>query len=212
MTWETCILYLAAIAAFFATPPDTSQLLIMSNSIQHGVKRASWTIAGDLTANIIQMMAAAFGLAALIATSANAFSLIKWLGVAYLAWIGVQLFVSKPKELRLARSPRKTRTSLFKQGFITSSANPYAVIFFAALFPQFIDPALATLPQVTILGATYLLVDALLLLIWGNLAIYSADRLRAISSGLVNRICGLLMIGAAALLASKDFEPNTQSQ
>ncbi len=157
-------------------------------------------------------MAAAFGLAALIATSANAFSLIKWLGVAYLAWIGVQLFLSKPKEFQLAGSSRKTRTSLFKQGFITSSANPYAVIFFAALFPQFIDPALATLPQVTILGATYLLVDALLLLIWGNLAIYSADRLRAISSGLVNRICGLLMIGAAALLASKDFEPNTQSQ
>ena len=210
MTWETYLLYLAAIAAFFATPPDTSQLLIMSNSIQHGVRRACWTIAGDLSANVVQMTAAAFGLAALIASSAQAFSVIKWLGVAYLAWIGLQLFFSKPHELKIASPSRKSRTRLFRQGFVTSSANPYAVIFFAALFPQFIDPALATLPQVAILGATYLVVDGILLLAWGYLALYSADRLRSISTGIVNRMCGMLMIGAAALLASKDFEPQTE--
>ena len=210
MTWETYLIYLAALAAFFATPPDTSQLLIMSNSIQHGVKRTSWTICGDLTANILQMTAAAFGLAALIATSAHAFTLIKWLGVAYLAWIGVQLFFSKPREIEIKGQKRKPALKLFQQGFITSSANPYAVIFFAALFPQFIDPELATLPQVAILGGTYILVDGVILLIWGTLAIYSAERLRAVSSGLVNRFCGFVLIGAAMLLASKDFEPGRQ--
>lgn len=208
MNWETYIIYLAAVAAFFATPPDTSQLLIMSNSIQHGLKRAGWTMFGDLSANVLQMMAAAFGLAALIAASGQAFTVIKWAGVAYLAWIGLQLFLSKPQDIELKGASRKSAINLYRQGFFTSSANPYAVIFFAALFPQFIDPTLPTLPQVAILGGTYLVVDGLILWLWGYLAIYSADRIRALSAGWVNRVCGGLMMGAAMLLASKDYEAN----
>lgn len=211
MTLETYIIYLAAVAAFFATPPDTSQLLTISNSIQHGLKRSLWTISGDLSANILQMLAAAFGLAAVIATSANAFTIIKWLGVAYLAWIGLQLFLSKPIDTKAESASQKSAGSLFRQGFFTSSANPYAVVFFSALFPQFIDPGLPVLPQVAILGATYLVVDGVILLLWGYLAIYSADRIKALSRGGMNRICGLLMMGAAALLASKDFEPQSRS-
>ncbi len=81
MTIEIYLLYLLAVGIFFATPPDTSQLLIISNSIRHGLKRSKWTIAGDLSANCLQMTAAAFGLAAVIASSAFAFTLVKWLGV-----------------------------------------------------------------------------------------------------------------------------------
>lgn len=84
MTIETYLLYLVALAVFFATPPDTSQLLIIANSARHGLKRSAWTIAGDLTANALQMSAAAFGIAAVIAASAEAFQVVKWLGVAYL--------------------------------------------------------------------------------------------------------------------------------
>lgn len=207
MSQEIYLLYLATVAAFFATPPDTSQLLIMANSVQHGLRRSAWTILGDLSANVVQITAAAFGLAAVIATSAGAFAVIKWLGVAYLAWIGLRLLLSRPRAIELAGAARATRGALFRQGFVTSSANPYAVVFFAALFPQFIDPSVAALPQAAILGATYLVVDGVVLLLWGYLAIYSARRIRALSGGIVNRVCGLLMIGAAALLASKDFEP-----
>ena len=67
------LLYLAALGVFFASPPDTSQLLIIANSARHGMKKSAWTIAGDLTANAPQMGAAAFGIAALIAASAEAF-------------------------------------------------------------------------------------------------------------------------------------------
>ena len=73
MTIETYLLYLAALAVFFATPPDTSQLLIIANSARHGLKKSGWTIAGDLTANALQMCAAAFGIAAVIAASATVF-------------------------------------------------------------------------------------------------------------------------------------------
>lgn len=207
MTMDTYLIYLAAVAVFFATPPDTSQLLIISNSVRHGLRRSACTIAGNLTANSLQMTGAAFGLAAIIATSASAFVWIKWLGVAYLAWIGLQLIFSEERPDDVAANASGQSFRLFRQGFVTSMANPFAVVFFGALFPQFIDPALPVLPQLLILGVTYLVVDGAILLAWGWLGVRAATALRRFSFVLVNKVCGALMIGAAALLASKDFQP-----
>ena len=207
MPMETYLIYLAAVAVFFATPPDTSQLLIISNSVRHGLRRSAYTIAGDLTANSLQMTGAAFGLAAIIATSASAFIWIKWLGVAYLIWIGLQLILSKDQPDDVAANASGQSFRLFRQGFVTSMANPFAVVFFGALFPQFIDPTMPVLPQLLILGATYLVVDGAILLAWGWLGVRAATALKRFSFGVVNKVCGTLMIGAAALLASKDFQP-----
>ncbi|WP_299405749.1 LysE family translocator [uncultured Roseobacter sp.] len=207
MPMEIYLIYLAAVAVFFATPPDTSQLLIVSNSIQHGLRKSVYTIAGDLSANCLQMTGAAFGLAAIIATSATAFIWIKWLGVAYLVWIGVQLMRSKDQPIDVRANASAARLRLYRQGFVTSMANPFAVVFFGALFPQFIDPTLAVLPQLFILGLTYIVIDGAILVLWGWLGIRSATVLRRFASGLVNKVCGGLMIAAAALLASKDFQP-----
>ena len=207
MALETYLIYLAAVAVFFATPPDTSQLLIISNSARHGLRRSVFTIAGDLTANCIQMTAAAFGLAAIIAASASAFLWIKWLGVAYLVWIGVQLIVAKDQGGKVPTHTSNQSFRLFRQGFVTSMANPFAVVFFGALFPQFIDPVLPVLPQLLILGATYLVVDGATLLLWGWMGQRAARMLKGRSFSLINKICGSLMIAAAALLASKDFQP-----
>jgi|GEM_PF-1972345 len=80
MTWESYRLYLVAIGAFFATPPDVSQFLIMSNSIRHGLRKSMATVAGDLSANALQMTAAAFDLAAVMATSPWAMDAVRWGG------------------------------------------------------------------------------------------------------------------------------------
>lgn len=207
MPLETYLIYLAAVAVFFATPPDTSQLLIMSNSIRHGLRKSVWTIVGDLSANAVQMTGAAFGLAAIIATSANAFIWIKWLGVAYLVWIGVQMMLSRERVGDVQAGASAGRGRLFRQGFVTSMANPFAVVFFGALFPQFIDPSAAILPQLLILGATYIVVDGAILLLWGWLGLRAANALGQMSFGRINKVCGGLMIAAAGLLATKEFEP-----
>ena len=207
MALETYILYLIAVAIFFATPPDTSQLLIISNSIRVGLKRSLLTIAGDLSANCIQMTCAAFGLATIIATSAQAFIWIKWLGVTYLAYIGLQLILSRNTSKEVNPGSSVSGFKLYRQGFFTSMANPFAVVFFAALFPQFIDPALPVLPQLLILGSTYILVDGLILVLWGWLGVSAASKLRNQSFTFINRICGSLMIAAAVLLGSKDLNP-----
>lgn len=207
MTIETYLLYLAAVAVFFATPPDTSQLLIVSNAMKHGLRRSVWVISGDLSANMLQMTAAAFGLAALIASSATAFLWIKWFGVAYLVWIGLSLMLSRdtPQAGGSAASGRPFR--LYRMGFVTSMTNPFAVVFFAALFPQFITPGLPVWPQLLILGTTYLVVDGLTLLAWGWAADRAVARMAKWSFTTINRLCGGLMIGAAVLLGLKDIAP-----
>lgn len=202
MTVETYLIYLGVLAAFFVTPPDTSQLLIISNSLRHGLRKSTATIFGDLSANAVQMTLAGFGLTAIIAASADALWVIKWAGVAYLVWIGLRLMMSKPD---LRDMPPAKGGALFRQGFVTSSANPYAVVFFGALFPQFIDPAQPVMAQVLILGVTYLVVDGLILLVWGWLALRTLGRVKSLTGVWVNRVSGALMIAAAALLGSKDL-------
>jgi len=206
MPIETYLVYLAAVVVFFATPPDTSQLLVISNSIRHGLRRSAFTIAGDLSANCIQMTSAAFGLAAIISTSAQAFIWIKWLGVGYLAFIGFQLILSNEQK----RSTRITASGvsfrLFRQGFITSMANPFAIVFFAALFPQFIDVTHPVLPQLLILGSTYIVIDGLILTVWGYLGVRAANVLEDHSVNMVSKLCGGLMVCAAILLSVKDFD------
>ncbi|MEM8754383.1 MAG: LysE family translocator [Pseudomonadota bacterium] len=205
MTADVYFAYLVVVGVFFATPPDTSQLLLMSNSATHGLRRSLATAAGDLSANVLQMTAAGFGLTAIIASSAEALTYVKWAGAAYLAWIGLKLFLSKAGAEPSAPRSRLGAGALFRQGFLTSAANPYAVIFFAALFPQFIDPSAALAPQLVILGATYLVVDGATLIAWGWAAERGAERLRRFGGATVNRVSGALMIAAAALLASKDI-------
>ena len=205
MTLETYLIYLGVLAAFFVTPPDTSQLLIISNALRHGLRRSTATIAGDLSANVLQMTAAAFGLTAIIAASADAIWIIKWVGVAYLAWIGLRLMFAKGTSDGPDAAPLAKRRVLFRQGFLTSSANPYAVVFFGALFPQFIDPAQAVLPQLLALGVTYLVVDGLVLFLWGWTATRTLGKVKGLTGTWMNRVSGALMIAAAALLAGRDL-------
>jgi threonine/homoserine/homoserine lactone efflux protein len=197
--------YLLALAVFFATPPGPSQVLMIANSLRFGTRRALPTIAGDLSANALQMTAAAFGLAALLATSGAALTVMKWLGVAYLIYVGVKTFRAAPTDLSRASGDAGHGWRLARQGFLTSGANPKAVIFFAALFPQFIDPAQPIWPQLLLLGGTYLVVDGVLLVAWGLAAASLNRRLRIVGRWL-NRVSGGLMIAAAALLAMKDLE------
>lgn len=201
MSVDIYLLYLGVLVAFFATPPDTSQLLIMSNSARHGLRKSLAVVAGDLSANALQMTAAAFGLTALISASADALWVVKWAGVAYLAWIGLRLMLSKPSQT----APKAASGALFRQGFLTSSANPYAVVFFGALFPQFIDTSAPVLPQLLILGVTYLVVDFLTLIAWGWVAARTLGRIKALQGVWLNRISGGLMLAAAMLLASRDL-------
>lgn len=204
MPVETYLAYLATVGIFFATPPGPSQLLMIANSMTHGVRPSLATAAGDLSANALQMTAAAFGLAAVLATSSQGLQIVKWAGVAYLVYVGIRTFRSPPPVLRARTAVNGAR--LYRQGFFTSAANPKAVFFFAALFPQFIDSSLSIWPQLLILGATYIAVDGTILMVYGSASERIAGRLGGGVMRRLNRFSGGLMIAAAMLLALKDVE------
>lgn len=205
MNQELYVAYLATVAVFFATPPGPSQVLMISNSLRHGWKRSVATILGDLSANSLQMLAAAFGLAVLIAESAAVLTVIKWAGVIYLLYIGYRTFTAVPPDLSRQTSTPVSRRRLYLQGFVTSATNPKAVLFFAALFPQFLDLSLPIWPQLILLGTTYLMIDGILLVAWGSSAERALVSLRR-NGRLLNKVSGGMMFGAAGLLAFKNVD------
>lgn len=206
MTLETWLVYVLTVLALMSTP-GPSQLLMLSNSGTHGFRRATATAVGDLSANALQMLAAGFGLAAVIAASATALMVIKWAGVFYLIWLGLRMIrKAKPDDPALDQtSKRASFGNLWMQGFITSAANPKAVVFFAALFPQFVTADAAFWPQFLILSLTYIVMDGTFLSAYGISASWIAKRFRGAARVWIERIGGGFMIGAAVLLGLKSI-------
>ena len=203
MTFDTWGIYLATVLVFMSTP-GPSHLLMISVSMTNGYRRSLATAAGDLSANAIQMALAGAGLATLLMTSELGFSVIKWLGVAYLVWIGIrQIIVSFQKQSNINKSNSASLKNLWAKGFITSAANPKAVVFFAALFPQFIDQDKPLMAQIFILGVTYIVVDGIFLASYGKGAHWLASRVTQSGRAWIDRVAGIGLIGTATLLALK---------
>jgi threonine/homoserine/homoserine lactone efflux protein len=197
------LLYLLTVLVFMSTP-GPSHLLMLSNSLGNGFARSTATAAGDLSANFLQMIAASLGLATILNSSQGVFVMIKWAGVLYLAYLGLKLIFSPQGDFSKAKL--RSLSSLYWQGFITSAANPKAVIFFAALFPQFLSPEQPLLPQFLILSITYLLVDGLFLCLYGKFAEVFRQRMLENYADMLNKLSGGLFLAAAVLLGYKDLE------
>lgn len=203
MSFEVWLLYVTTVLAFMATP-GPSHLLMLSNAMGHGFKRSLATAAGDLSANALQMLAAGLGLAALLVASQGALSVVKWAGAAYLLWMGVRMLRRANTAHHAARpAPTPNLKTLWFQGFFTSAANPKAVVFFAALFPQFISAERPFALQFLILSATYIVIDGAFLASYGAGAGWLAKRLKGRAAAMLDRIGGTFLIGAALMLGLK---------
>ncbi|MEM7283341.1 MAG: LysE family translocator [Pseudomonadota bacterium] len=206
MSVEIWIAYVTTVCILMSTP-GPSHLLMLSNSLSSGFPRSMATAAGDLSANALQMLAAAMGLAVVIHQSSLAFFLIKWLGVGYLVFLGLRLIFKNDRAIHNAQKPKSSK-QLFWQGFVTSAANPKAVVFFTALFPQFIDPTISIVPQFLVLSATYIVVDGLCLLFYGTSANWLSKHVLSNRRRLLDQLSGSFLIAAAIVLGLKTIEPN----
>ena len=204
MTFQTWSIYVATVLALMSTP-GPSQLLMLSNTPRNGFKRGIATAFGDLTANSLQMLAAGLGLGAIIASSASSLRTIKWIGVSYLLYLGIKMIRNAgADDINNDNGGREENLStLWTQGFLTSAANPKAVVFFAALFPQFIDPALPLANQLLILSVTYLVLDGVFLSLYGISASWLVSKLRGRARNHIDRVGGSFVIAAAVLLGIK---------
>lgn len=198
MTLSTYLLYVAAVALLILTPGPT-MLMCMTNSLNHGLRRAMTSVAGAVTAVLGVMLLSALGLGALLAASEAAFTAVKVAGAAYLIWLGIKTFRSSAA-LHLGTGAQRGR-SFYLQGLLVGASNPKAVLFFAAFFPQFLDPAAPMAPQLAILALTFVALEFTVL----TLCALGVSRLVPLlkTSGPVkwiNRICGGLFTVMGGLL------------
>jgi homoserine/homoserine lactone efflux protein len=186
--------------------PGAGAISCMAAGMRHGYLRATWNILGLQLGIILTMVIAAVGLGAVLAASTVAFATIKWLGVAYLVWLGVQQWRAPVFGVDAGAEERKlpgTRGQLLLRGFLVNATNPKSILFMLAVLPQFIDPARPLLPQYVICAATIFFTD---LVVMSAYTAFAARTLRTLSAPhhvrWLNRTFGGLFVAAGALLAT----------
>lgn len=137
--------------------PGPAVLFIVARSVERGKVAGLVSVLGIHLGTIVHILAAAVGLSALIVSSTLAFSVVKYLGAAYLIWIGIRTLMAPDLPLEISAKSTKPLHRLFQEGFIVNLFNPKTAIFFLAFLPQFVDPARGALHwQILVLGFTFM--------------------------------------------------------
>lgn len=204
MSLEVWIVFALTETALCLTP-GPAVLLVLSQALTRGTRASLWSNVGILAGNTFYFVLSATGLGAVLLASYDVFFAIKWIGAAYLVWLGVSTFFGRSATLSVPveGAPDRRGARALADGFLLQVANPKALVFFMALLPQFIDPAASVAWQVTILAITSVVIEFFVLAGYGALA----GRLtgRAIQPRFVtltNRIAGSLLVTAGVGMAT----------
>ncbi|EKA7416538.1 LysE family translocator [Vibrio parahaemolyticus] len=204
MQLDTWIYYTLAILVLTASPGPSS-LLCLSKGVSSGFRLALTTALGSLSAITIILTLSFTGLGVVIASTEFVFNIIKWCGAAYLIWLGIQAFRSKQNDFSKSDSAlvSTSHVSAYTSGFIVGSSNPKAIIFFTALFPQFIDPTDSLLAQYAIFAGTFVVFELSWLTFYALLGVKTSNWLfEAGRAKLFNRLTGGVFISAGVMLST----------
>ncbi|MFK7855302.1 MAG: LysE family translocator [Granulosicoccus sp.] len=204
MTFSNWAIYFLAVLVLTASP-GPSVLLCVSKSVSYGIRNAIVAALGSVSAMVIIMTLSFTGLGLVIATSNTAFSIIKWGGAAYLVYMGIRVFFSTVDSMVHATQERRAKDILghWFSGFIVGASNPKAIVFFTALFPQFIDLNSALMPQYLVLVSTFVALELFWLTCYSALAHRSSAWLAMPGRAKrFNQLTGGVFVGAGLLLST----------
>jgi homoserine/homoserine lactone efflux protein len=195
-------LYLAFVAAtaILMIIPGPNVALIVANSVAHGTRYGLLTVAATSTAVVVHLTLTVLGATAVLAFLAASFDWLRWLGVAYLVWLGIAAWRAPAADLAQTLPQERSARLIYARGFLVGLTNPKTLLFYGAFFPQFIEPGPSAADQLLLLAVTFL---AVALVFDGTWAIL-AGRLRALlvmHARLRNRLTGGLLVGAGVGLA-----------
>jgi threonine/homoserine/homoserine lactone efflux protein len=222
MSLHTWLLFVSLAGAVIAAP-GPSALLCVTHAARHGVRPALATIVGGMTASMTLMGLSALGLGAVIAASDTLFHIIKWAGAAYLLYLGIATWRSQGSgaaddaavqtaanaspgaqdHQQADRSMWRTWRPLYRKGLIVGIGNPKDLLFFSALFPQFMDASLPIAGQLGVLALTWLVLDGVIMLGYVLCGATLLARLQQGSAGRwFQRVTGGAFIAAGGVLAA----------
>jgi homoserine/homoserine lactone efflux protein len=198
-------LALAGAGVLISFTPGAGAINTMSNSLTSGFRRSIWGILGQQAALVVHVIIVALGVGVLVASSPVAFNVIRYAGAAYLVYLGIRQFLSKPDldQERAAALRNEPAWSMFRRGLWVNLLNPKAIVFFLAFMPQFIRPEQPLLPQYTVLTATVVAIDILVMWFFFALAAKSFQRFTRNVHGqkILSRVFGVLFVAVGILLA-----------
>ncbi len=198
-------LFLQIILFLFITP-GTPRIVIISYSMNYGVKKCIWTALGDITANFIQATLVIFVIGSFFSDNPNFLNIFKWVGVIYILYLAYDLYKSKPKDVSSDNISSKSLFSFFRDGFLVAGTSPKAWMFFPFIFPQFIDFNSNYIVQFLILITTYVVLDFLSLIAYAILANKLIVWLKA-NPKIINTIsaCVLIIIAIIILITQQIY-------
>ena len=162
-------LFLQIINFLFITP-GTPRVVIVSYSMNYGIKKCTWTALGDITANLFQATLVIFVIGTFLSDNPKILDTLKWIGVIYLVYLAYDVYKSSPKDIDSNKNKTKSIFSFFKDGFLVAGTSPKAWLFFPLIFPQFIDFNSNYVVQFFILIFTYIVLDFISLMGYALLA------------------------------------------
>ncbi len=190
-------------AIVFSLAPGSGTVNSISNGLSYGTQKSLAAIAGLQVGLAFHIILVGAGIGALVAKSAMAFSVIKWAGVAYLVWLGIQKWRDNSNLQATQGECDRTSWQLMRSAVLINLTNPKSIVFLVALFPQFIDPTKDQVVQLAILGATTVVIDSIVMLGYTSLASQMGRFIRSERvMGKINRIFGSMFVGCGALLAT----------
>jgi threonine/homoserine/homoserine lactone efflux protein len=199
MDLHTWLIYLLA-AIGLSLSPGPNGLLALTHGALHGRRKALYTIFGGASGFVAVINLSMFGIGALLQTSLVWLTVMKWVGGAYLVWLGIQVWRSPPVGLELrGAAEQRAGWSLFRQGALSALTNPKALLFFAAFLPQFIDPARSLFVQFVVMAATFAVIEIATELFIASMAQRISPWLRR-AGRRFNQACGGVFIAIGAAL------------
>lgn len=190
-------------AIVFSLAPGSGTVNSISNGLSYGTRRSLAAIAGLQIGLTIHIMLVGAGIGALVAQSAFAFSVIKWVGAAYLVWLGIQKWRDHSSLAATEATQHLSSMSLMRKAVLINLTNPKSIVFLVALFPQFLDPAKDQLTQLLVLGVTTVTIDAFVMLGYTSLAAQMGRFIRSDKiMSRINKVFGSMFMGCGALLAA----------
>lgn len=198
MAMHLWLIYLVAVIGLSLTPGPNS-LLVLTHGALHGHRKALFTVSGGALGFVALIALSMLGIGALLQASAGALAVLKWVGGAYLIWLGIQLWRAPALDLQKpANAVASGGMALFRQGLLAAVSNPKVLLFYGAFLPQFIDPQRDLLVQFVVMAVTFATVECLVEYLLARLA----HRIRPIlarAGRRFNRVCGgmFVVMGAA---------------
>jgi threonine/homoserine/homoserine lactone efflux protein len=203
-TMGVSVLAFAAVAFIGIATPGPTVLLALANGSRFGIRRSCFGMVGAVLSDFVLIGAVALGLGALLAASQFWFSVVKWIGVGYLAFLGIMLLRSRGTlgdALQPAQVGTGSRLSVFLKSFLVAVTNPKGYLFFSAFLPQFIAPAAPQLPQYATLSLVFTVIDFSVMFGYALLGSQAVRMLKQSGSLWLDRACGAALLTLAGSLA-----------